>query len=190
MSVRMTEPLTHLRVDISFLDMICAPSSPDRSLPEGWSVESDVRLTIGDYRALYDAVGRPWCWWMRTVMSDAKLEGILSSPETRVFLLREGDDVRGFFELDVQTAWRRVNIAYFGLLPEAIGCGVGAAFLRHAIDAAWSFRPHRVTVNTCTADHPRALPIYLAAGFRLVQVVREEWDIPASLNMSLPVHLR
>jgi hypothetical protein len=47
-----------------------------------------------------------------------------------------------------------------------------------------------VTVNTCTADHPRALPIYLAAGFRLVQVVREEWDIPASLNMSLPVHLR
>jgi len=47
-----------------------------------------------------------------------------------------------------------------------------------------------MTVNTCTADHPRALPAYLRAGFRMVRQVREVWDVPDGLGMRIPDGLR
>jgi hypothetical protein len=47
-----------------------------------------------------------------------------------------------------------------------------------------------MTLNTCTADHPRALPNYLAAGFREVRRVQETWDIPRRLGLQVPEHLR
>ena len=46
-----------------------------------------------------------------------------------------------------------------------------------------------VTVNTCTADHPRALPGYVRAGFRPVRHVREVWDVPVRLGLKIPDNL-
>jgi hypothetical protein len=43
-----------------------------------------------------------------------------------------------------------------------------------------------LTVNTCTADHPRALPNYLKAGFRKLRTVHEEWPVPVSLGLRIP----
>jgi hypothetical protein len=67
---------------------------------------------------------------------------------------------------------------------------MGYAFLRHAVDLVWRGSARGMTVNTCTADHPRALPTYLRAGFRPVRQVREDWDIPLRLGMNIPEHLR
>ena len=47
-----------------------------------------------------------------------------------------------------------------------------------------------MTVNTCTADHPRALPNYKAAGFVEVRRVREVWDIPKRLGLDVPARLK
>jgi hypothetical protein len=47
-----------------------------------------------------------------------------------------------------------------------------------------------VTVNTCTADHPRALPNYLAAGFQVIRTVREIWDVPNRLGLVIPARLK
>jgi hypothetical protein len=47
-----------------------------------------------------------------------------------------------------------------------------------------------VTVNTCTADHPRALPTYLKAGFVKIRSMDEEWDIPERLGITVPERLR
>jgi GNAT superfamily N-acetyltransferase len=46
-----------------------------------------------------------------------------------------------------------------------IGQGLGRHFLQWAIDRAWSYRPRRFWLHTCTKDHPAALPNYLKAGF-------------------------
>ena len=46
-----------------------------------------------------------------------------------------------------------------------------------------------MTVNTCTADHARALPTYLRAGFRPLRQVREIWDVPTRLGLRIPAHL-
>ena len=47
-----------------------------------------------------------------------------------------------------------------------------------------------MTVNTCTADHPRALPTYIRAGFRPVRHVREVWNVPVRLGLRIPPGLQ
>ena len=59
--------------------------------------------------------------------------------------------------------------AYFGLMPEFMGRRLGPYLLRWAVDAAWSTQPDKVTVNTCTLDHPKALSLYQKVGFRPVR---------------------
>ncbi|NHN84259.1 GNAT family N-acetyltransferase [Acetobacter musti] len=191
MSARMTPANTTTRaiVDVTFMEMRHPPATPAPHLPAGWSITHEPRPSVAFYRELYDRVGRDYCWWMRQVLPDAELAGILAEPGRRVFLLREGKDLRGFFELENQP-WNIINLAYFGLFPDAIGHGTGRIFLSNAIEIAWASRPARVTVNTCNADHPRALPAYLKAGFEIRNVVREIWDIPDRLGLTIPDRLR
>ena len=88
------------------------------------------------------------------------------------------------------TPWPAVNLGYFGLMPHAVGRGMGLAFLRHAVDEVWRRGARAMTVNTCTADHPHALPTYLRAGFRPVRDMREEWQVPLRLGLDIPDRLR
>ena len=62
--------------------------------------------------------------------------------------------------------------------------------VRQAVDMVWRSGARGMTVNTCTADHPRALPSYLRAGFRTVRQVRELWNVPVRLGMTIPDRLR
>jgi GNAT superfamily N-acetyltransferase len=77
----------------------------------------------------------------------------------------------GLAELDLR-ANGTANIAYFGLIPEALGRRLGYFFLYHTCSAAWSHPISKLLVNTCTLDHPRALPLYQRMGF--VPYAREE----------------
>ena len=65
-----------------------------------------------------------------------------------------------------------VEILYFGLVPEAIGHGLGGFLLARTVEQAWALGAERVVLNTCTLDAPQALPNYEARGFVRV---REEW---------------
>ena len=58
-----------------------------------------------------------------------------------------------------------IDLAYFGLMPHCVGHGLGRYLLTAAIEQAWSYAPERLTVNTNTMDHPRALPLYQKLGF-------------------------
>ena len=61
------------------------------------------------------------------------------------------------------------DIAYFGMTPEAQGRGLGDWLLGTAIHMAWDAAPRMLTVNTCSLDHPRALPLYQKWGFEPVR---------------------
>ncbi len=141
------------------------------------------------YRFLYDTVGADYCWWLRRTMPDPELAALLRHPRVGIHVLYAGGEPAGFFELDARSG-PDVNLSYFGLMPHAVGTGLGAAFLRHAVDEAWRPTPRAMTVNTCTADHPRALPTYLRMGFRTVRAVREVWNVPVSLGMRISDAIR
>jgi GNAT superfamily N-acetyltransferase len=184
-----SEDVTPVAVDVTFLRMTAPPRLPPPALPGDTGVARLARCTVPFYRYLYNTVGEDYVWWLRRTLPDAELAGILGNPRVSIHVLYRGGEPAGFYELDRRSGVS-VNLSYFGLLPHAIGAGVGRAFLRHAVDTAWAEQPPRgVTVNTCTADHPRALPNYRAAGFETLRTVREIWRVPRRLGLPIPSRL-
>lgn len=175
-------------VTVTFLRLDRRPPAIWRPLPPG-AVLDAARLDVAGYRALYDGVGQEWLWWLRRMMPDAMLAKLLANPAIAVHVLKLDGKVAGFFELDA-APWPDVNLSYFGLLPEAIGQGLGLSLLGAAIDRVFAGPVRGMTVNTCTADHPRALPNYQRAGFRIVRQLNEVWDIPTRLGFAVPERLR
>ena len=147
------------------------------------------RRSVGFYRYLYNTVGADYVWWLRRTDAGRRLAALLRDPLVSIHVLYADGEPAGFFELDAR-GWPDVNLSYFGLMPHAVGTGVGYAFLRQAVDMVWRSARAGMTVNTCTADHPRALPTYLRAGFRTMRQVRELWNVPLRLGMSIPDRLR
>lgn len=175
-------------VMVTFLRMDRPPTDPAPPLPAGVAVRTVTGCTVEHYRRLYNTVGGPYLWWLRRLMGDRELAMLLRNPAVSIHVVSQNDVEAGFYELDA-SYWPAVNLSYFGLMPHAVGQGFGRAFLRHAIDEGFAMGARALTVNTCTADHPRALPAYLRVGFRPVRQVREDWDIPRRLGLTIPAHL-
>jgi GNAT superfamily N-acetyltransferase len=121
--------------------------------------------TAALYRTLYRGVGEAYHWRERWDWTDADVTAHLGRPGTYLFVAKTGTTPAGFYELK-QEADGAVEIAYFGLLPAAIGKGLGKHLLSQAVTDAFALGASRVWLHTCTLDHPAALPNYLARGFR------------------------
>ena len=163
------EPAT-LEVTVTYLEMSEAP----RLEPAHPPLNRRIALlrarqpTVKFYRFLYDAVGEEWTWWERRIVPDAQLQAYIQDERVEVYVLYVEGQPAGFFELDCREAGR-TDLGMFGLMPSFLGQGLGAWFLNAAVETAWSRKPERLTVNTCTLDHPRALPLYQKVGFRPVR---------------------
>ena len=116
------------------------------------------------YLALFATVGEPWLWFGRRIMPRDALAAILADPAVEAYaLIRGGADV-GLVELDGRTDGE-IELAYFGLVPEALGGGLGRWAMNRALEKAWARGPTRVFVHTCNLDHPQALDFYIRSGF-------------------------
>lgn len=164
---------------VTFLEMRAPP--PRRSGPRAdlALVETDTRLE--PYRALFRRVGAPWLWLGRLAMSDTALSEALSDPRllTRT-LMRDGEAI-GLLELSVDED--EAEIAYFGLVPEATGQGIGHWLMDAAVTEAFARPIARLTVHTCTLDHPRAVAFYLGSGFTPFKRAIEIHDDPRLVGL-------
>ena len=133
--------------------------------------ERPAPCPVALYRDLYREVGERWHWRDRLAWSDERLAAHLQRDAVAVFVMRAGDEVAGYFELERHDDGS-VEIAYFGLRSAFFGRGLGGELLTRATEEAWRMGAGRVWLHTCSLDSPRALPNYLARGFR---PFREEW---------------
>ncbi|MCQ8241001.1 GNAT family N-acetyltransferase [Rhizosaccharibacter radicis] len=189
-----SSPVTRIAVDVTFLRLQPANRPPPTPLPPSSRLERVTAPSVPFYRFLYNTVGGDYCWWLRRIASDAEIAALMRHPAISLHVLYEEGQPSGFFELDARTG-QDVNLSYFGLMPHRVGTGVGFSFLQASVSAALQEadcigRPGAVRVNTCTADHKRALPSYRRAGFVPVRTVREIWDIPDRLGLPIPASLR
>jgi GNAT superfamily N-acetyltransferase len=116
------------------------------------------------YRYLYDTIGRGHHWVDRARLSDSELADAITAQGTEIFVSYANGVPAGFFELEWRDG-RDTWLAYFGIIPEFRGRGLGKWLLSEALAAAWLREPERVRVETCTLDDPRALPLYQRMGF-------------------------
>ena len=129
--------------------------------------------TLDWYRQLYRSVGTEWLWWSRLAMDDAELRAIIEDENVEIFALREDGRDLGLLELDFRDRGD-CELAFFGLIRDAIGTGGGRLMLEHAIAQAWARDIGKFWVHTCTLDDPRALGFYRRSGF---SAVRQEVEV-------------
>ncbi|MBC8074576.1 MAG: GNAT family N-acetyltransferase [Chloroflexales bacterium] len=129
-------------------------------------------------RFLYTAVGGDWHWIDRLGWPYARWLAYLSRPELHTWVGYVAGTPAGYFELEQQPGGS-VEIAYFGLLPQFVGRGLGGALLTAAIERAWQLGAARVWVHTCTLDGPAALRNYQARGLHLYAQEEEDVELPA-----------
>ncbi|MCG8695182.1 MAG: GNAT family N-acetyltransferase [Minwuiales bacterium] len=156
-----------LPVTVTYLEMQAHPSLPPVPVPAiQHALMRAVHPPVHFYRYLYDTVGRDWHWVDRKRLSDDALKSIIQDDQVEIYVLHAEGVPAGFAELDFRKFPDVVDLAFFGLVPDFIGRGIGPWLLRWAVDEMWRREPERITVNTCTLDHPSALPMYQRAGFR------------------------
>lgn len=182
-------PPGKIRTVVTHLEMTARPLR--RPLPrpaEKLAFLHAERPTVSFYRYLYNTVGEPWLWADRRRLDDDALASIVHDPKVEVYVLYVAGVPAGFAELD-RRAPPGVDLTCFGLVPEFIGRRLGPLLLDWALGEAWLGETERVTVRTCTLDHPRAFTVCQRAGFVPVRQETRLLDDPRALGL-IPAHVR
>ena len=151
-------------VTITLLQM-CTPEAlrPSPCPDPGFTIHERPTPDGNFNRSLYLAVGSPWLWTDKADWSTEQWHAYASSNSLRTFEASLHRSLAGYFELRPDASGG-IEIAYFGLLPDFTGRGLGAFMLSTALATAWQSSPQRVWVSTCSLDHPASLHNYLARG--------------------------
>jgi GNAT superfamily N-acetyltransferase len=162
------ERLDPIPVTVTFLKMDAPPKHyPPLPMHRQLALLRTRTIPLHFYRYLMDRVGRKWHWVNALRMEDAALAQALHAPDRDIRVLYMDGAPAGFFDIKMHLP-RNAELGYFGLMDHAMGLGVGRWFLGAAIEACWSHGPREITVQTCTLDHPSALPLYQKLGFEPV----------------------
>ena len=150
---------------VTYLEMTAAPRHAEVPAPlRKLALLRAQKPTVSFYRYLYDAVGRPWTWVDRKRLSDDELAAIIQDDHVEIYVLYVGGVPAGYAEIDRRRE-SEIELAYFGLVPEFTGQGLGSYLIDWVIRRAWDYGPSRLWVHTCTLDHPSALSLYQRFAF-------------------------
>lgn len=169
--MRRLRPGDEIDYVVTWLEMTERPCRPLPPLPAGQQAALLAAKSppVGYFLYLYRAVGAGYEWtdWLMRPIEEA--EAFIRDPKVTLHTMLVDSWPGGFFILDARQE-STVDLAYFGLVPEAIGRGLGHWLLCTAIDMAWRVPgTTRLTVNTSTLDHPRALGLYQKLGFQPIR---------------------
>jgi GNAT superfamily N-acetyltransferase len=151
-----------------------ADLSPSPAPTRNVRIEREAECPPALWRTLYADVGRQYNWVDRLAWTDEDITRFLSDPALELWILRVEDAIAGYFELR-KDADGAVEIAYFGLMPDFVGQGLGKYLLTRAVERAWERGATRVWLHTSSLDHSSALPNYLARGFSVWK--QESYDV-------------
>ena len=115
----------------------------------------------------YKQIGKNYQWFDRLIWTDKNWIEYVSSPNLFTFVLKNNEEIAGFFELIYHKNRSETEIAYFGLLKEYFGKKLGGYMLSEAIKKSFSYNVKRVWAHTCSLDHKNALKNYLSRGMKI-----------------------
>ena len=115
----------------------------------------------------YKNVGKNHHWIDRLIWTDQQWSNYTSDDKVKTYILKNKDDLAGYFELIFHKDKKEVEIAYLGLLEEYYNKKLGSYLLSAAIRNSFSDKTKRVWVHTCSLDHQNALNNYLSRGMKI-----------------------
>ncbi len=115
----------------------------------------------------YKKIGKNHNWVDRLVWTEKQWIDYVSDKKVKTFILKDGNEFAGYFELILHKNYNEVEIAYLGLLEEYQNKKLGSYLLSAAIKNSFLDKPKRVWVHTCSLDHKNALKNYIARGMKI-----------------------
>lgn len=115
----------------------------------------------------YKNVGKNHHWIDRLIWTDQQWSNYTSDNKVKTYILKNKDDLAGYFELISHKDKKEVEIAYLGLLEEYYNKKLGSYLLSTAIRNSFLDKIKRVWVHTCSLDHQNALNNYLSRGMKI-----------------------
>ena len=103
-------------------------------LPEGYRLERLGAPDFARYCTVYRAVGEDWLWFSRLRMPEEELWQILHASKVHALELLGPEGAVGLLELDFRDE-KTPELAFFGLVPGAVGLGLGKALMGEALIA-------------------------------------------------------
>ena len=169
---------TEIETTVTFLSMDHPPTlrvMPPANLKLALMHVQDP--TVSYYRYLYGAVGSEYHWVDRNLLSEDQLAAVINVDGVDVFVAYCAGNPAGYFEIDSRDK-AKCWLAYFGLLPEFHGLGIGKWLLSEAVRTAWAGTPETLHVETCTLDAPHALGLYQKMGFKPYERRNKTMTVP------------
>ena len=166
------------KITVYHLEML----SPDQFSPryaEGMEGLNLREISPPDWhwnRRMYAEVGKSYHWVNRLSWPAEKWLDYAHRDSLKTVILEVNQVPAGYFEIE-RNEFPSVELAYFGLVKEFIGRGLGAHLLSVAIEEAWQDGTERVWVHTCSLDHRHALRNYQKRGFQVFKTEFEEIEV-------------
>ena len=136
-------------------------------LSEDYSIEIVEPRDFQLNKFFYKNVGKNHHWIDRLIWTDQQWSNYTSDNKVKTYILKNKDDLAGYFELISHKDKKEVEIAYLGLLEEYYNKKLGSYLLSAAIRNSFSDKTKRVWVHTCSLDHQNALNNYLSMGMKI-----------------------
>ena len=162
----MMEKIIRNFLEIKFLNELKHKKKPNSKYIVKKVSSEDFQLN----KSFYKQIGRNHQWNDRLAWDDKKWINYVSNPNVFTFVLKNNENIAGFFELIYHKNKFEIEIAYFGLLKGFMDKKLGGYMLTEAIKISFSYKVKRVWVHTCSLDHKNALNNYLARGMKIYNI--------------------
>ena len=115
----------------------------------------------------YKKIGKKYEWIDRLIWTDQNWVDYISNEKLSTYILKNKDEIAGYFELLFNNDTKGAEIAYFGILEEYFGKKLGGYLLSEAIKLSFNLGCVRVWVHTCSLDHRNAILNYQSRGMKI-----------------------
>ena len=134
---------------------------------EKYSIENVEPANFQINKFFYKNIGKNHQWVDRLIWDDKRWIDYTEDKKVKTYVLKNVDDLAGYFELILHQEKNEIEIAYLGLLEEYQNKKLGSHLLSEAIKNSFLKNSKRVWVHTCSLDHKNALKNYLSRGMKI-----------------------
>ena len=161
----MNNPVKRNYLEIRSINELVEENKPNENLILKKVDPPDFQLN----KFFYKEIGKNHRWIDRLSWNDKKWISYINNSSVVTYILKNKEDLVGYFEQNFNNQKLECEIAYFGILEEYFGKKLGGYLLSEAIKKSFEKNSKRVWVHTCSLDHKHALSNYISRGMKIFQ---------------------
>ena len=159
----MTEKIFRKYLEIKSLESLKEVKKPSSNYSVNLVNPKDFQLN----KYFYKKIDKNCQWTDRLVWNDLNWTNYISDEKLFTYILKDKEEIAGYFELIFNKDLKEAEIVYFGILEEYMGKQLGGYLLSEAIKNSFLMGSSRLWVHTCSLDHKNALNNYISRGMKI-----------------------